>query len=358
MHTGSSGAPVPARAAALLCVALTAASLAGTTDAQSRPRSQPQELSGEQGFRVVDFDWVDAARGRAVPARLHWPSDIAAGARVPLIVFSHGMGGSRRGYSYLARHWAARGVASLHVQHVGSDRSVWAGNPFAVVQRLQSAAHESEALARGRDVRFALDRVLSHDAGPYGARIDRQRIVAAGHSYGANTALVAVGAGVMRDGRRLEAKDPRFSAAILISSPPFYGEKQLSSVLDSVTVPTLHVTATDDVIQIPGYYSPAADRLAIYNAIGTPRKAIAVFQGGSHSMFTDRAATGGHDLNPKVKAATAELALAFLDLVYDGDRTTMTRWNERWQPIVALAPGAFPLLGPVAGATAASARQR
>ena len=358
MQTGSSGARVAASrrlfVAALFSLVLTAATLTGPAQARSQGQSQAQALSNDAAFRIVDFDWVDSARARAVPARLHWPKGTAPSARVPLIVFSHGMGGSRRGYSYLARYWAARGVASLHVQHVGSDRSVWAGNPFALVQRLQSAAHESEALARGRDVRFALDRVLSNDAGPYGAQIDRQRIVAAGHSYGANTALVAVGAGVMREGRRIEAKDTRFSAAILISSPPFYGEPQLASVLDNVTVPTLHVTATDDVINIPGYYSPAADRLAIYNAIATPRKAIAVFQGGSHSMFTDRAVTGGVDLNPKVKAATAELALAFLDLVYDGDRTTMTRWNAKWQPIVALSPGASPLLGPVARTGAAA----
>jgi predicted dienelactone hydrolase len=350
MQTGSGGAGVAAYrqfGVALLALTLTGAAASGTARAQA----------GEP--RIVDFDWVDAARGRQVPARLHWPANgHAKNARVPLIVFSHGMGGSRRGYSYLARAFAARGVASLHVQHVGSDRSVWAGNPFALVQRLQTAAHESEALARGQDIRFALDRVLSQEAGPYGARIDRRRIVAAGHSYGANTALVAVGAGVMRDGRRLEAKDPRFSAAILISSPPFYGEKQLSSVLDSVTVPTLHVTATDDVIQIPGYYSPAADRLAIYNAIAAPRKAIAVFQGGSHSMFTDRAVTGGVELNPMVKAATAELALAFLGAVYEGDRTSMTRWNDKWKPIVALAPGVSPLATPVVRAGAVSSRDR
>ena len=338
---------------ALLSLVLTATTLIGTARAQS----------GAPGFRIVDFDWVDAARGRSVPARLHWPKDLgpkdlAAKARVPLIVFSHGMGGSRRGYSYLARHWAARGVASLHVQHVGSDSSVWAGNPFALVQRLQLAAHESEAVARGMDMKFALDRVLSKDAGSYGAQIDRQRIVAAGHSYGANTALVAVGAGVMREGRRIEALDTRFSAAILISSPPFYGETHLASVLDNVTVPTLHVTATDDVIKIPGYYSPATDRLAIYNAISTPRKALAVFQGGSHSMFTDRRSTGGRDLNPKVKAATAELALAFLDLVYDGDRTAMTGWNAKWQPIVALSPGAPRLLGPVARSSPAPSSYR
>jgi hypothetical protein len=112
------------------------------------------------------------------------------------------------------------------------------------------------------------------------------------------------------------------------------------------------------VIQIPGYYSPADDRLAIYNAIGTPRKAIAVFQGGSHSMFTDRAVTGGVELNPMVKAATAELALAFLGAVYDGDRASMSRWNDKWKPILALAPGVSPLAGPVARAGAAPSAQR
>jgi pimeloyl-ACP methyl ester carboxylesterase len=321
-----------------LSLATTSATLTGPARSQSQVPS----------VRVVDFDWVDTARARAVPVRLHWPANLAPTARVPLIVFSHGMGGSRRGYSYLARHWAAHGVASLHVQHAGSDSSIWAGNPLTLVTRLQQAAHESEALARGMDVRFALDKILSADAGAFAGQIDRRRIVAAGHSYGANTALVAVGAGVVRGGRRIEAQDPRFSAAILISSPPFYGEPDLPSVLNNVTVPSLHVTATDDVIRIPGYYSPATDRLDVYNAIATPRKMLAVFQGGSHSMFTDRAVTGGLDLNPKVKAATAELALAFLDVVYDGNRTAMSHWKTKWQPIVALSPGASPLLAPVA----------
>lgn len=355
MQTGLSGTGVAACrrlfGVALLALVLTGAAAARPARAHSQAISQA--TSNEPAFRIVDFDWADVARSRPVPARLHWPNNIAPDARVPLIVFSHGMGGSRRGYSYLARYWAARGVASLHVQHVGSDTSVWIGNPLALVQRLQRAAHESEALARGMDVRFALDRVLSRDVGSYAAQIDRQRIVVAGHSYGANTALVAVGAGVMREGRRMEAKDTRFAAAIVISSPPFYGEKQLAPVLENVTVPTLHVTSTGDVIKIPGYYSAAADRLAIYNAIATPRKALAVFQGGSHSMFTDRPGTGGLDLNPKVKAATAELSLAFLDLVFDGDRTAMTRWNARWQPIMALSPGAPSLLRPVARSSVA-----
>jgi predicted dienelactone hydrolase len=331
--------------AVLLALAVTAAV----------PLSTAQAQSDAPAFRTIDFDWTDPMRSRAVPARLHWPTHIAPGARVPLIVFSHGLGGSRRGYSYLGRYWAARGVASLHVQHVGSDTSLWAGNPLGVVNRLQRAAHESEALARALDLRFALDRVLASSAGPYGAQIDRRRIVAAGHSYGANTALLAVGARVMREGQWVEARDPRFAAAIVISAPPFYGEADLPSVLNKITVPNLHVTATNDVIEVPGYYSPAADRLTVFNAMATPRKLLAVFQGGSHSMFTDRPLTGGPALNPKVKAATAELTLAFLDLAFDGNGTTLTRWNATWQPILALRPAVAP---PVPIARARSVAQR
>ena len=226
--------------------------------------------------------------------------------------------------------------ASLHVQHAGSNSSLWLGNPLTVVDRLQRAAHESEAVARAWDLRFALDRMLSSGAG---AQIDRRRIVVAGHSYGANTALLAVGARVMREGQWVEARDPRFAAAIVISAPPFYGESDLASVLSKITVPSLHVTATNDVIEIPGYHSPAVDRLNVFNAIATPRKLLAVFEGGSHSIFTDRSFTGGPALNPKVKAATAELTLAFLDLAFDGNGTTLTRWNAAWQPILASSPG-------------------
>ena len=89
-------------------------------------------------FEVNDFDWLDPRRQRPVPVRLYWPAGLAADARVPLVVFSHGIGGSRRGYSYLGSHWASHGYASLHLQHVGSDRSLWSGNVFSLVGRLQN----------------------------------------------------------------------------------------------------------------------------------------------------------------------------------------------------------------------------
>lgn len=283
---------------------------------------------------VLDFDWFDQQRNREVPARLYWPSNERVRGRVPLVVFSHGIGGSRRGYSYIGRHLASAGVGSLHVQHIGSDSALWRGNPFGVVVRLQAAAQEREAIERAADVRFALDRMLSTEDTSMALEVDRQRIVAAGHSYGANTTLLTIGAQVVRDGRNLTFRDHRFSAGVIISAPPFYGEKDLPGVLKSVSIPTLHVTATGDVIEIPGYRSDFEDRLAIFDATADPRKLLAVFRGGSHSMFTDRVLTGGASINQSAKQATPELILAFMDWALDGESDTLARWRTSWQAIL------------------------
>jgi predicted dienelactone hydrolase len=288
-------------------------------------------------YETLEFDWVDVKRQRAVPVRLYWPNGISASAQVPLVVFSHGIGGSRRGYRYLGEHWSSHGVASLHLQHVGSDRNIWFGNPLGLIGRLQDAAQEREAVERPRDLAFALDQLL---ASPWGERIDARRIVAAGHSYGANTTLLAAGARVEREGRAVDLHDERVSAAMVLSAPPFYGEANPSIVLRPVRLPMLHVTATGDVIRIPGYWSGAEDRIAVFEATGSKHKALAVFEGGSHSMFTDRQGTGGVELNPRVKQATKELTLAFLQAQFgQGGPLALRQWVERHREIVARHAG-------------------
>ena len=286
---------------------------------------------------VHDLDWLDERRGRAVPARLYRPEAVARGDGVPapLVVFSHGIGGSRRGYSYLGSYLARAGFASLHVQHVGSDRQLWtAGSVFGLLGRLQDAAQEREALARVDDVRFALDRVL---AGEHAPHLDARQVVAAGHSYGANTSLLVAGARVERDGRELGLRDARVRAAILISAPPFFGERDPQRILQGVQVPTLHVTATEDVIRIPGYTSGVEDRLAVFEGVASPRKALVVFEGGSHSVFTDRGLTGGAVANQRIKAATQELSAAFLRSVFTATPGLLEHWRNRHAEVLAQA---------------------
>jgi predicted dienelactone hydrolase len=289
-------------------------------------------------FDVTEREWVDSARQRAVPVRLYLPRRATAEHAVPLVVFSHGIGGSRGGYSYLGRHWASQGYASLHLQHVGSDHNLWRnGNLLQVIGRVRDALHEAEAVARVQDLRFALDRLLESEFAP---GIDSARIVAAGHSYGANTVLLAAGAQLERDGHALDLADPRIKAAIVISAPPFHGESAPQRILAGLTVPSLHITATEDVIYLPGFLSGAEDRIAVFEATGSARKLLAVFEGGSHSMFTDRITTGGAELNPKVKAATKDLSAAFLKSVFEGDDSALRTWPDRFSELVARYIGA------------------
>ena len=292
------------------------------------------------GFEVIDLEPTDRKRARQVPLRLYLPQQASAQQPAPLVVFSHGIGGSRLGYTYLGRHWASHGLASLHLQHVGSDRSLWgSGSVFALVSRLQQAAQESEAIDRVHDLRFALDHVLGEGLG---SRLDATRIVAAGHSYGANTTLLAAGARVERQGQVVDLRDERIQAAIVISAPPFYGESAaLQRILAPVQLPSLHITCTEDIIRIPGYFSGLDDRLAVFAATGGTRKTLAVFQGGSHSIFTDRSSPGGPQVNQQVKAATRDLTLGFMRSILAGEHSALQDWPQRHSNLLAqfVAPG-------------------
>ncbi len=255
------------------------------------------------------FDWVDGERRREVQAKIYMPRSASPETPAPLIVFSHGLGGSREGYSYLGANWAAQGYASLHLQHAGSDRRLWQGNPFDLVTRLQGAASEAEAIERVRDLRFAIDQVLATPE--VGNRLNPRHIIAAGHSYGANTVLIASGAVFEREKGRQSYADQRLVGALVISAPPFHGEADTEAILRPIGIPSLHITATGDEIRLPGYQSTYEDRVQVFAATGSPRKALVVFRDGAHSMFTDRLSPGGYDLNVQVKAATRDLSLAF-----------------------------------------------
>jgi dienelactone hydrolase len=333
------------RASLLAAVSLTLIGCASNTQQQvwdSRSAQRSQALAVAVGmpqasaYEAKDLQWTDTTRQRDVPAKLYMPSD--TGRPAPLVIFSHGIGGSREGYSYIGKYLAANGIAALHVQHVGSDRSLWFGNPIQMVGRLQDAAKENEAIDRTKDMRFALTQVLSDSN--LSPRLNAQRIAAAGHSYGANTTMLLAGARVQRDGVVMDLADPRIGAAVIISAPPFYGQGDPKSIVGGIRVPSLHITATGDEIKIPGYYSSAQDRVAVYEAASNhPGKMLAVFKAGSHSMFTDRLGTGGESLNPQVKKATRELMLAFLQKQWTGDAIALQRWPLTHAQLIARFEG-------------------
>ncbi len=351
------GAAIALSLSALALIAA-ASLLPGPVRAAAPEHTAPAAVGGSAsapalaGVEIVDLEWQDAERKRTVPARLYWPAQ-ARQAAVPLVVFSHGLGGSRMGYRHLGQYWAQQGYASLHLQHPGSDREVWRGSVFSLVSNLQAAASDMNAANRALDVRFAISQMLA-DA-RFAPSIRSDAIAVAGHSYGANTALLVSGARVLREGVPNDLRDVRVKAAVLLSAPPFYGEADMRPILSGIEVPTLHVTGTEDVIRIPGYRSEPADRVAVFDATGGPRKLLAVFRGGTHNIFTDRTDQAGAELNRVVKRATREVSTLFLDATLrGGDAQALERWLNENRALFARVSGS---LSPAALPTAAVAAQ-
>jgi dienelactone hydrolase len=340
----------------IIAVALAAAAGAAPVLAQNAPSvanastnssadNTVHAAAAERAVQVVDFEWTDEQRNRAVPARLYWPEPqkgAPADAKVPLVVFSHGLGGSRMGYSYLGRYWAAQGFASLHVQHLGSDRSVWGGNLIELYGKMRNAASDENALARAKDVSFAITQILS--TAEFAPRIDADAIAVAGHSYGANTALLLAGAQVKYQRKPISLADPRVKAAIIMSAPPFHGQGSIAPILAGVKIPTLHLTGTEDNINVPGYSSGLEERVQVFDAVGAKTKLLAVFDGGTHSIFTDRLDRAGPELNKTVKSITREVTAAFLRTTLRGEPPqrlgdVFTQFRNAFTRVAGALPG-------------------
>ena len=113
-----------------------------------------------RGASVADDTWVDVTRKREVPVKVRWPDNALHTGPRPVLLFSHGLGGSREGGHVWGAAWASAGFVVLHLQHPGSDfpavRAV--ASSFADKSGLRAAAGPEQLLARLRDVGFALTR--------------------------------------------------------------------------------------------------------------------------------------------------------------------------------------------------------
>jgi predicted dienelactone hydrolase len=102
-------------------------------------------------------------------------------ATYPLIALSHGTGGSAVQMAWLGTYLAARGYIVVAVNHPGNNGAT-GYTPRGFV----------EGWERARDISTAIDAVLVDSR--FGPKIDRDRIGAAGFSYGGYTMLELAGA--------------------------------------------------------------------------------------------------------------------------------------------------------------------
>lgn len=144
----------------------------------------------DSALRVVSIDLTieDSARDREVPLRVYLPD---SSQPAPLILFSHGLGGSSENNPYLGNHWAARGYIAVFMQHLVSDESVWRGAlPGQRMTALKAASSAENALLRYKDVATVINQleVFNADATHVlNARMNLDQIGMSGHSFGAVT---------------------------------------------------------------------------------------------------------------------------------------------------------------------------
>ena len=164
--------------------------------------------------KVRDQTVHDAARNRDIPVRIYFPPN---NKPAPVVLFSHGLGGSRESSKFLGERWAARGYLVVFVQHPGSDEFVWKNAPPAErMEALRKAASLENFFLRVGDIRAVLDQLQAWNKnGPLANRMDLTRIGMSGHSFGAVTTQAVTGETFVMSGTELT--DPRIRAAVIMS---------------------------------------------------------------------------------------------------------------------------------------------
>jgi predicted dienelactone hydrolase len=265
---------------------------------------------------VVDLTVKDRQRQRDIPIRVYLP---LMKTPSPVILFSHGLGGSREGNAYLGKHWAARGFVTVFLQHPGSDTSVWKDKPAEErMEAMQQAANIQNFLLRVQDVPAVLDQ-LDHWNRTEGhvleGRLNLSKVGMSGHSFGAITTQAVSGQRIGNG--KAWFTDARIVAALIMSpSSPRHGTPQ--EAFGKVSIPWMVMTGTKDTSLIGE--ADMESRLGIFPALPAGGKYELVLYRAEHSAFTDSALPGDTEpRNPNLHRAILAISTAFWDTYLHGD---------------------------------------
>ncbi|MFJ8988975.1 alpha/beta hydrolase family protein [Streptomyces sp. NPDC102279] len=254
-------------------------------------------------------------RGDDLHVRVSAP---VAGERLPIVVFAHGFGSNLDGYAPLVDYWSARGFVVVQATHLDSKRpAVPIGDP----------RKPDVWLHRVRDMKRILDELDTVEAAVPGlaGRTDHSRIVAAGHSFGGQTAGILVGLRVTdpRTGMAEDLSDGRVMASVQLATAgkggdeltPFAHEN-LPWLRDQdfshITAPQLVVAGDEDEV---GLSTRGPDwTVDPYLLSGSTHKSLLTVHGGQHFLggISGYEVAETTDENPERVALVQQVTLAYL----------------------------------------------
>lgn len=169
--------------------------------------------------------------------------------RFPLVVISHGNGGSHLLYRSISLHLARLGYVVAMPEHYGNNR-----NNNSLENTVQNL------MLRPRHISLTIDALLANP--DFNHHILADSIAVIGHSMGGYTALaLAGGVPYTKEAERVPVTaDPRVKAIVLLAP----GTGWFKGNLDSVTVPILMLTAEHDAV------TPSWNAAIVLNGVPDP----------------------------------------------------------------------------------------
>jgi dienelactone hydrolase len=267
--------------------------------------------------------WQDTRRQRSIPYKLYRPGQLEG--IYPVVIFSHGLGGSTEAAPYLGEYLAAHGYICFFVQHGGSDDGLWKGKPLSQIKpAVKASLQEPENfINRMEDIPFVvsqLPQVNAVDAQLKG-HLNLDAVGMAGHSYGARSTMIAAGEKI--SGTITKYKVPEIRAGVVLSpNTPERVRGNLADYYTGINIPLFHITGTRDDDNITGNanFDPV-QRTIPYQNIGSSPQYLLVLDGANHMDF------GGGGSRRKFAAtstsryvqAVQQGVLAFLDAYLKGN---------------------------------------
>jgi predicted dienelactone hydrolase len=270
---------------------------------------------------VEDLVLHDAKRSKDVHVRIFYPKD---SGKYPIIVFSHGAGGSQTCCDGLTRHWATYGYVTIQPTH--DDSAVQRRNqgeenirfPQAIRDALQKPAlWESRPL----DISYVLDALhsLENRIPGLAGKLDADRIGVGGHSMGSYTAEAIAGALIDLPGHSARNfADPRVKAVLCLSpqGPGQFGLNDHS--FDRIYLPYMGMTGSLDSL---GPVASSAWHKTPFDRSQPGDKYHLFIEGAEHKSFiTPSTPLPGHaGQGGAIFDYTNSASLAFWDAYLKGD---------------------------------------
>lgn len=288
----------------------------GSASAMGAPEFEPA-----YPVEVLTFDWEDESRKRQIPVKIYIPK---AQTAFPVILYSHGLGGSRDTGEYLGRNWAGNGYVSVHLQHKGSDVDVWKGSGQPLRELRHAVKDPMNFVNRPKDISFAIDKLteLNSADSELKGRLDLSRIGVSGHSMGSLTALAIAGQVFLGKTGELTFRDDRVKAAVPMSSP--IQREFVDKAYDKIKIPCMHLTGTRDE-SVVAKSTPKEPRIP-FDKINAGDQYLITFVDGDHMIFGGWRFKGTDDQkDPVFHRLIALDSTAFWD-AYLKDDSSAKRW--------------------------------